>query len=77
MFFERVFARLRGILAWHTVGLQKFIDEIDLRAAIDRFLRSLPLNKPFSSISDPAFAESNKAIEHLQKTSEKQATLPA
>ena len=55
----------------HTVSLQKFINEILLRAAIDRFLRSLPLNKPFSLISDPALTEANKAVEHLQKTSEK------
>ena len=48
-----------------------------LRAAIDRFLRSLPLNKPFSTISDRTFTEANKALEHLQKTSEKRATLPA
>ena len=47
------------------------------RAAIDRFLRSLPLNKPISTNSDHAFTEANKALEHLQKTSEKQATLPA
>ena len=40
--------------------------------------RSMPLNKPFSFISDPAFThEANKALEHLQKTSEKLATLPA
>ena len=50
---------------WHTVSLQKFINEIHQRAAIDRFLRSLPLNKPFSVISDPAFTEANKALEHL------------
>ena len=49
----------------HTVSLQKFIDEIHLKAAIDRFLCSLPLNKPFSVISDPAFTEANKALEHL------------
>ena len=46
------------------------------RAAIDRFLRLLPLNKSFSSISDPAFTEANKVLEPLQKTFEKQATLP-
>ena len=40
---------------WHTVSLQKFINEVHLSAAIDRFLRFLPLNKPFSVISDPAF----------------------
>ena len=57
--------------------LQTFINEIHLGAAIDRFLRSLPLNKPFSTISNPAFTEANKTLEHLQKSSEKQATLPA
>ena len=51
---------------WHTVSLQKFINEIHQRAAIDRFLRSLPLNKPaFSIISDLAFTEANKALERL------------
>ena len=45
----------------HTVSLQKFIDEIHL----------------FSIVSDPAFTEANKALEHLQKTSEKRATLLA
>ena len=35
---------------WHTVSLQKFINETPLRAAINRFLHSLPLNKPFSLI---------------------------
>ena len=44
-------------LRWHTVSLQKYINEIHLRAAVDRFLRSLPLNKPFSIISDLAFAK--------------------
>ena len=38
--------------------------------------RSLPLNKPFSFISDPAFTDANKALKHLQKTSEKRTTLP-
>ena len=41
------------------------------------FARSVPLNKPFSTISDPAFTEATKALEHLQKSSEIQATLPA
>ena len=54
------------------VSVQKFINEIHLTAAINRFLRSLALNKPFSVILDPAFTEANnKALEHLQKTSEK------
>ena len=38
---------------WHDVSLQKLINEIHLRVVIDRFLRSLLLNKPFSVISDP------------------------
>ena len=46
-----------------------------LRAAIDCFLRSLPLSKPFSTISDPTFTEAHPdALGHLQNTSEKQAT---
>ena len=60
---------------WHTVSLQKFSNEIHLRAAIDRFLRSLPLNKPSSVISDRAITEANKAFEHLQKTSEKRCSI--
>ena len=43
----------------------------------DRFLCSLPLNKLFSTISDPAFTEANKALKHFQKASEKRATVPA
>ena len=34
--------------------------QIYLRAAIDRFLRLLPLNKPFPVSLDPAFTEANK-----------------
>ena len=34
---------------------------ICMRATIDRFLRSLPLNKPFPVIFEPAFTEANKA----------------
>ena len=63
----------------YTVSLQNSITEIHLRAAIDGFLRSLALNKPFSTvtISEPVLIGANKALEHSQKTSEKQATLPA
>ena len=43
---------------WHTVSSQKFINEMHLRAAIDRFLPSLI----------PDFTEANTALEHLQKT---------
>ena len=61
MFFGRVFACLRGIKMVHChVSLQKFINEINLRAA----------NKLFP-LSDPAFTEANKGLEHLQKSSEK------
>ena len=81
MFFGIVFAPLRGIEMAHCQFYKSSsVNEINLRAAIAgsyRFLRSLPLNKPFSTISDPAFTEANKALEHLQKSSEKQATLPA
>ena len=62
---------------WHIVSLQTFINEIHLRAAIDRFLRSLPLNKAFSVSSELAFTEASKALDHLQMTSEKLATFPA
>ena len=51
------------LFRWQTVSLQKFINGIHLRAAIDRFLRSLPLKKPFSVISYPTFTEANKALE--------------
>ena len=42
-----------------SVRLQKFISKVKsyLGAAIDRFLCSQLLNKPFSVISDPAFTE--------------------
>ena len=70
MFFGRVFARLRGIKMAHCqfTKVHQWNDwNPSRRAAIDRFLRSLPLNKPFLTISDPAFTEANKALEHLQK----------
>ena len=38
-----------------------------IRAAIDRFLRSPPHNKPFSIISDPAFTEANKVLDAFVK----------
>ena len=69
MFFGRVFERLRGIdMAHRTVSLQKFILEIHLRAAIDRFLRSLLLNKPFSTISDSANQALEPVAKYLRKT---------
>ena len=49
----------------HAVSLLKFINEISLRAAFDRFLRSLQLNKPFFIISDSACTEANKVLHHL------------
>ena len=52
---------------WQTVSLQKFINGIHLRAAIDRFLPSLPVKKPFPVISDPTFTEANKALEPSKK----------
>jgi len=62
--FSEEFLHVCAKERWH-VSLQKFINEIHLRATIDRFLRSLPLNKPFSVISDPAFTHANKGLEHL------------
>ena len=38
-----------------------------IRAAIDRFLRFPPNNKPFSIISDPAFTEANKVLDAFVK----------
>ena len=38
-----------------------------IRAAIDRFLRPPPHNKPFSIISDPAFTEANKVLDAFVK----------
>ena len=75
MFFGRVFARLRGILMAHcqfTKAHQRNPSESrqwsfpSLAAA---------LSKRFSTISDSTFKEANKALEHLQKTSEKHATI--
>ena len=59
---------------WHTVSFQKFVSEIPLGAAIEQFLRSLPLKKrPFSVISEPAFTNSKLRIKAfatgLRKTS--------
>ena len=48
---------------WHTVSFQKFLSEIPLGAAIEQFLRSLPLKKrQFSVISEPAFTNSKLRI---------------
>jgi len=38
-----------------------------IRAAIDRFLRSPPHNKPFFMISDPAFTEASKVLDAFVK----------
>jgi len=38
-----------------------------IRAAIDRFLRFPPNNKPFSIITDPAFTEANKVLDAFVK----------
>ena len=46
-----------------------------IRAALDRHLRSPPLNKPFSIIGDPLFTEANKTLNnYLKKLSAKEAT---
>ena len=39
-----------------------------IRAALDRHLRSPPLNKPFSIIGDPLFTEANKTLSNYLKT---------
>ena len=38
-----------------------------IQAAIDRFLRSPPNNKPFSIISDAVFTEANKVLDSFVK----------
>jgi hypothetical protein len=38
-----------------------------IRAAVDRFLRSPPNNKPFSIIGDPAFTEANSVLDAFVK----------
>ena len=38
-----------------------------IRAALDRFLRSPPHNKPFSIISDSAFTDANKVLDAFVK----------
>ena len=54
-----------------SVDKSSSIKKKHVRAAIHRFLRSLPLNEPFSVTSEPTFPEVNEALEHLLKTSEK------
>ena len=39
-----------------------------IRAALDRHLKSPPLNKPFSIIGDPRFTEANKTLSNYLKT---------
>ena len=43
------------------------ITKTSIRAAIDRFLRSPPNNKPFSIISDAVFTEANKILDAFVK----------
>ena len=57
--FSEEFLRLR----WHTVSFQNFINEIHLRAAIDRFLCLLP---PFSNIR-PRFYRGKQRIRAFAK----------
>ena len=47
-----------------------------IRAAIDRFLRSPPHNKPFSIITDPAFTEANKVLDAFVKDLRKKGKKP-
>ena len=46
-----------------------------IRAALDRHLRSPPLNKPFSIIGDPLFTEANKSLSNYLKTLSKRADI--
>ena len=62
---EEISKKRNGFLKRRHVSLLKFINSLHLRAVIDRFLRSLPLNKPFFIISDSAFTEANTVLEHL------------
>ena len=38
-----------------------------IRAAVDRFLRTPPNNKPFSIIGDPVFTEANSVLDAFVK----------
>ena len=70
MFFWRGLARLRG----RKIAFCQYTKVRQWNPSKSRHWsfpsRSLPLNKPFSFVSGPAFTEANKALEHLQKTSE-------
>ena len=46
-----------------------------IRTATDHFLRSLPHNKPFSIIADPAFTEANKVLNAFVKSLRKTAKI--
>ena len=47
-----------------------------IRAALDRHLRSPPVNKPpFSIIRDPLFAEANKSLSNYLKTLSKRGDI--
>ena len=46
-----------------------------IRAALDRHLRSPPLNKPFSIIGDPLFTEANKTLSNYLKTLSKRGDI--
>ena len=75
-FFGRVFAPLRGIAhcQFYKSSSMKSIWEPQL---IVSFVRCRSINHFPLCLNNPAFTEANKALEHLQKSSEKQATLPA
>ena len=59
-FFSEEFSHVCEEKRWHAVSLQKFINEIHLRAPTDLFLPLLPLNKPFSTISGPLLLRQKK-----------------
>ena len=55
--------------------LQKKKSLTAIQAALDRHLRSPPLNKPFSIIGDPLFTEANKSPSNYLKTLSKRADI--
>ena len=52
----------------HDGGFYSKTSLVSIRAAIDRFLRDEPHNKPFSIIGSPEFTEANKALNSFLKT---------
>lgn len=46
-----------------------------IRAALDRYLRSPPINKPFSIVGDSQFTEANKTLNNFLKTLHKKGDI--